>query len=80
MILIQQCFVLSITNSIILGSNFLYTHFAVLDIGNQTITLHCTDYTLINCLTHDLVHDLHQAKMAAPANTEISYKQFRKEM
>ena len=39
----QQCFVLPITNPIILGSDFLDTHFAVLDISDHTITLHCTD-------------------------------------
>ena len=53
----KQCFVLSITNPIILGSNFLDIHFAVLDIGNHTITLHCTDYMLTTSLTHDPVHD-----------------------
>ena len=35
----QKCFILPITNPIILGSDFLDTHFAVLDIGNHTITL-----------------------------------------
>ena len=53
----QQCFVLPITNPIILGSNFLDTHFAVLDIGDHTITLCCTDYTLTTSLIHDPVHD-----------------------
>ena len=53
----QQCFVLPITNPIILGSNFLDTHFAVLDIGDHTITLCCTDYMLTNSLTGDPVYD-----------------------
>ena len=53
----NQYFVLPITNPIILGSDFLDTHFAVLDIGDSTITLHCTDYMLITSLTHDPVHD-----------------------
>ena len=44
-------FVLPITNPIILGSDFLDTHFAVLDIGDCTITLYCTDYTLTTSLT-----------------------------
>ena len=54
----QQCFVLPITNPIILGSDFLDTHFAVLDIGDCTITLHCADYMLTTSLTHDPVHRL----------------------
>ena len=53
----QQCFVLPITSPIILGSDFLDTHFAVLDIGDCTITLHCTDYMLTTNLTHDPVYD-----------------------
>ena len=53
----QQCFVLSITNPIILGSDFLDTHFAVLDIGDSTITLCCNDYMLTTSLTHDPVYD-----------------------
>ena len=53
----QQCFVLSITNPIILGSDFLDTHFAVLDINDHTITLNCVDYMLTTSLTHDSVHD-----------------------
>ena len=53
----QQCFVLPITNPIILGSDFLDIYFAVLDIGNCTITLHCADYMLTISLTHDLVYD-----------------------
>ena len=52
----QQCFVLPITNPIILGSDFLDTHFAVLDIVDSTLTLHCTDYMLTTSLTHDSVH------------------------
>ena len=51
----QQYFVLPITNPIILGSDFLDIYFAVLDIGNCTITLHCADYTLTSSLTHILV-------------------------
>ena len=53
----QQCFVLPITNPIILGSDFLDTHFAVLDIGDSTITLRCADYMLTTSLTRDPVHD-----------------------
>ena len=53
----QQCFVLPITNPIILGSDFLDTHFAVLDIGDCIITLHCADYMLTTSLTHDPVYD-----------------------
>ena len=56
-IFIQQCFVLLITNPIILGSDFLDTHFAVFNIGDHTITLCCTDYILTTSLTHDPVHD-----------------------
>ena len=52
----QQCFVLAIMNTIILGSDFLDTYFAVLDIGNRTITLCYTDYMLTTSLTHDPVH------------------------
>ena len=52
----QQCFVLPITNPIILGNAFLDTHFAVLDIGDYTITLHCTDYMLTTNLTYDPIH------------------------
>ena len=53
----QQCFVLPITNPIIMGSDFLDTHFAVLDTSDCTITLHCTDYKITTSLTHDPVHD-----------------------
>ena len=53
----QQCFVLPITNSNMLGNNFLDTHFAVLDISYHTITLHCADYMLNTSLTYDPVHD-----------------------
>ena len=53
----QQCFILPITNPIILGSDFLDTHFAVLDIRDSTITLCYTDYMLTTSLTHDPVHD-----------------------
>ena len=53
----QQCFVLTITTSITLGSDFLDTYFAVLDIGDHTITLHCTDYILTTSPNHDPVHD-----------------------
>ena len=40
-----------------LGSDFLDTHFAVLDIGDCTITFCYADYTLTTSLTHNLVHD-----------------------
>ena len=56
-IFIQQCFVLPITNPIVLGSDFLDIYFAVLDIGDCTITLHCADYILTTSLTYDPVHD-----------------------
>ena len=49
----HQCFVLPITNPIILGSDFLDTHFAVLDIGGCSITLCCANYTLTTSLTLD---------------------------
>ena len=54
---IQKCFVRPITNPIILGSDFLDTHFAVLDIGDCTITLCCTNYKLTTSLTHNPIHD-----------------------
>ena len=54
---IQQCFVLLIANPIVLGSHFLDTHFAVLDIGNHPITLCCADYMLSTSLTHNTIHD-----------------------
>ena len=53
----QQYFILPITNPIMLGSDFLNTQFAVLNIGNHTINLHCTDYMLTTSLTHDHVYD-----------------------
>ena len=56
-VFIQQCFVLPITNSIILGSDFLDTHFTVLDLGDCTITLCCADYTLTTSLSHDPVYE-----------------------
>ena len=43
--------------SIILGSDFLDTHFAVLDIGNCTITLHCADYMLTTSFTCNPVYN-----------------------
>ena len=56
-IFIQQCFVLLITNPIILGSNFLDTHFFMLDISDCTITLSYADYMLTTSLTGDPVHN-----------------------
>ena len=53
----KQYLVLPITNPIILGSVFLDIYFAVLDIGDRTFTLHCTDYTLTTSLTCILVYD-----------------------
>ena len=53
----QQCFVLPITNPNILGSDSIDIHFAVLDICDHTITLHCTEYMLTASLTHDFIHD-----------------------
>ena len=53
----QPCFVLPITNPIILGSDFLDTHFTVLDLGDHIITLHYTDYMLTTSLTYDPVYD-----------------------
>ena len=53
----QKCFVLPITNPIILGSVFWEKHFAVLHIGDCTITLCCSDYMLTTSLTHDTVYD-----------------------
>ena len=53
----QQCFVLPITNPIILGSDFLDTYFAVLDIGDHTITLPYADYMLTTSLTHNPLHN-----------------------
>ena len=74
LILIQKWFVLPITNPIILGSDFLDAHFAVLDIDDHTITLCCTDYMLTTSLTHGLVYDQHLAKIIALATTELLYK------
>ena len=53
----QQCFVLPITNPIILGSDFLDIYFAMLDTSDHTITLHCTYYMLTTSLTHNPVYD-----------------------
>ena len=69
----QQCFVLPITNPIILGSNFLDTNFAVLDIGDCTITLCCAAYTLTTSFTHNPVYDQSLTKIVVPAIMEISY-------
>ena len=52
----------------------------MLDIGDHTIILRCTDYMLTISLTHDPVHDKCLAKIVAPAAAEVSYKHFRKEM
>ena len=53
----QQCFVLPITSPIILESDFLDTHFAVLDIGDYNITLHYADYTLTTSLIHNSIYN-----------------------
>ena len=53
----QQCFVLLVASPIIMGSDFLDTHFAVLDIGDDTITLRCADYMLTTSLIHDFVYN-----------------------
>ena len=52
----QKCFVIIITNSIILGSDFLDTQFAVLDKGLCAITLLYTDYMLTTSFSHDPIH------------------------
>ena len=56
-ILIRQCFVLPINNPTILGSDFLYRYFVVLDIGDYTTTLHCVDYMLATSLTHNPIYN-----------------------
>ena len=53
----QQYCVLPITNHIIMGSDFLETNFAVLDIDNCTITLCCANYMLTTSLICDPVRD-----------------------
>ena len=53
----QHSFVLPTTNPIILESDFLDIHFAVLDIGDCTITLYCADYILTTSLAHDPVYN-----------------------
>ena len=70
----QQCFILPITNPIILGSDFLDTHFAVLDIGDYTITFGYADYTLTTSLTHNLVHDQFREKIVTLAAIKVLYK------
>ena len=57
LILTKQCFVLPITNPIILGSDFLEIHFSVLDIGDCTITLRSTNYMLTTSLTHYSIYN-----------------------
>ena len=79
-IFIQQCFILPITNPIILGSDFLDICFAVLDIGDNTITLHCTDYKLTTSLTCNSVHYQYLAKIVILATTEILHILFRKKI
>ena len=72
-IFIQQCFDLPITNPIILGSDFLDTHIAVLDIGDHTITLCCTDYMLTTSLADSpiftLSHIYSQVSLKSPSKT-----------
>ena len=76
----QQCFILPITNPIILGGDFLDTHFTVLDVGDCTINLYGTDYMLITSLTHDPVCNKHLENIVSPATTEILYKKIRKKV
>ena len=52
-----QCFMLQITNAIILRSVFLNIYFAMLDVSDSIITLCCTDYMLTTSLTHDPIHN-----------------------
>ena len=60
------------------GSDFLDTQFAVLDIGDCTITLHCADYMLTTSLTHDSISDWRLVKIVTPDTTETLCKQFKK--
>ena len=53
----QQLFILPIANPSILGSDFLGTHFAMLDIADCTITLYHADYMLTTSLTRDLIYN-----------------------
>ena len=57
MIFTQQCFVLPISNPVILESDFLDIHFAVLDIGDHTILMLYANYMLTTSLTQNLVYD-----------------------
>ena len=57
MILTKQGFILPIINPIILRSDFLVTHFDILDIGDHTITSCFIDYMLTSSFTHDPVYD-----------------------
>ena len=66
-------FCLPITNPIILGSDFLDTHFTVLDIGNCTITLHCVDYILTTSLAYNPVYIYNLAKIIVLVATRIFY-------
>ena len=56
-IITQQFFVLLITHPIILVSDFLDIYFAMLDIGDLTITLCCADYMLTTSLTYYPVYN-----------------------
>ena len=76
----QKYFFLSITNLIMLGSDFLDPHFAMLNIGDCISTLHCADYMHTNSLSYDPVYDKCLMKIVVPATTGVSYKQFRKEV
>ena len=59
-----------------MGNDFLDTNFSLLDIGDCTITLHCTNYMFTTSLTYDPVHDYYLIKMVVLAAMEISYKKF----
>ena len=70
----RKCFVLPITNPIILGNDFLDIYFTVLDIGDHIIILHCADCMLSSSLTHNSAHDWQLVRILVPATTEVLYK------
>ena len=70
----QQYFFLPITNLIIFWSDFLDKCFTVLNVGDCTITLHCTDYMLTTRLTGDPVYNKNLEKIVMPTTTKVLYK------
>ena len=73
-----QCYILPTTIAIILRSEVLDIHSAVLNLGNYKILLNCANYILTVSLTYEPTQNKHLASIAILATKELLYKEYKK--